>query len=88
MQAYPRTRLIGEVRGVDFEGWILAFITLVLTFGCIIAVYVNQNTRGVLVGGLIVIAWARILTFRTREFLEFYLSFEMTLLPILIIVLG
>lgn len=88
VQAFPRLRLVGEVSRLDPAGWLLSLMTVVLTLGCVLAMYLGQAARPGLVSRLIFMAWARVVTFTTGEMLEFYLSFEMTLLPILMIVLG
>ena len=72
----------------DYLGTNLSIITWALVFGYILVSFFTVPNSRVLNIQMIFLASRRVLVFRTPFLLEFYLNFEITLLPILIIILG
>ena len=66
----------------------LSSITWILTFGCLIAILLNPLEDYLLHYVTLFMASCRITVFNTQFLLEFYINFEMTLFPILMMILG
>ena len=82
------TILSSELIRGDTPAFILSLITWILTFGCLLAVFLAHQEDSLLYLVIVFIASCRIRVFRSFVYLEFYINFELTLFPILIIILG
>ena len=80
--------LSSELIRRDTATFVLSLITWVLTFGCLLTVLLSHQEDSLLYLVLIFIASCSISVFNSFIYLEFYINFELTLFPILIIILG
>lgn len=79
--------LTREVFFVDLIGSNLIIITWILTFGCLIASFLSLSYSTLFIL-TIFIASCRIRVYISFVILEFYINFELSLFPILFIILG
>ena len=77
-----------ELFTLDYFGLNLFFITLILTLGCLFSIFLRINSVVILFLRIIFMASCRIALYLSFHIIEFYINFELTLFPIIFIILG
>ena len=83
-----RFYLYDELTHIDYFGSMLFLITWLLTFGCILIILRDPKHSSFLRLLTTVIAFLRANVYFALNILEFYVRFELTLFPILLIIIG